>query len=153
MVIYGRTTRGRCSVMSSGDVAWAIEVAGNVYTLASGVYSDNGDPVTFLAGASSGREQGRTLQQHRGSRRTRRQAGDRAGVRTYARTAAFRMTRAGRGPIGWPLLGPWGNTRPRRMANAWALVREPGRVLEIRTTDPVLATLTGLLDEPRAAYG
>ena len=66
------------------------EVAGNVYTLASGVYSDNGDPVTFLASAFiKGREQGRTLQQHRGSRRTRRRAGDGAGGPTYHRTALF----------------------------------------------------------------
>ena len=120
---YGRTTfRGRCSVMSSGDVLVGDEVAGNVYTLASGVYSDNGDPVTFLASAfirganKAERCNNIVVQGARGVGLATGQGSD------LSPNCAFRMTRAGHGPIGSkPLLGPWGNTRTAPYGNAWAL--------------------------------
>ena len=50
------------------------------------------------------------------------------------------MTRAGHGPIGSKPPGAVGQYKDRAVWQRMGLVREPGRVLEIRTTDPVLAT-------------
>ena len=49
--------------------------------------------------------------------------------------------------------GAVGQYKDRAVWQRMGLVREPGRVLEIRTTDPVLATLTGLLVNQERPHG
>ena len=152
---YGRTTfRGRCSVMSSGDVLVGDEVAGNVYTLASGVYSDNGDPVTFLASAfikganKAERCNNIVVQGARG-------VGLATGQGSDPITELRFSDDQGRSWSDWFQASPGavGQYKDRAVWQRMGLVREPGRVLEIRTTDPVLATLTGLLVNQERPYG
>lgn len=143
---YDRATfRGCCSTISGGSTLVGDDTTGQVFTLTTGVYADDGEPVTFLASAfiaatARSRCDSLTLQGARG-----------VGLATGQGSAPITEMRysddLGRTWSVWRQASPGavGEYRSRAQWRRLGLIREPGRAFEIRTTDPVLASMFGLL--------
>lgn len=143
---YGRTTfRGCCSVLSDGSTLVGDASTGQVFTLTAGVFTDDGSIITFLASAFIAanirtRCDSVTLQGARG-----------VGLSTGQGSAPITEIRwsddGGRTWGAWRQASPGavGDYRARAQWRRLGLIREPGRAFEVRTTDPVLASMFGLL--------
>lgn len=144
---YGKATfRARCSVLVGGATLVGDDTTGAIWTLTAGTYADGSDPVSFEATAffpvKSGRPRcnGVVLQGARG-------VGTVSGQGSAPITELRWSDDQGKTWCEWAsgnpgALGAYG--KPPRW-NRLGLMKAPGRLFHIRTTDPVLATAGALL--------
>lgn len=139
---YGRTTfRGSCSLQYLGQTYVGDDTNGKIWVLTPGTYTDGTDPITFIASAWVPVPNGRprcdnaVLQGARG-------VGTTTGQGSAPITEMRYSDDQGRTFCDWipetpGAIGVYG--RPPRWRRL-GLMKAPGRLFEIRTTDPVLAT-------------
>ena len=148
------TFRGQCGVLVGSSALVGDDDTGQIWTLTPGVYADDGDPITFLASAFISLDDGPercnniVLQGARG-----------VGLATGQGSAPLTEMRysddQGKTWCDWrqASLGAVGEYSRRAVWQQLGMIREPGRLIEIRTTDPVLATMTGLLVNVKRPHG
>lgn len=153
---FGRTVfKARCSVLVDGVNYVGDDADRFVYTLSPDVYLDVADPITFLAsafipyaGGPPVRHDNLVLQGARG-----------VGLATgYGSAPVVEMRYSddqGKTWCNWrsASVGAVGQYAQRPVWQRLGLVREPGRHLEFRMSDPVLASMSGVLVNVRRPHG
>jgi hypothetical protein len=152
---FGRQLfRSRCALMRGGVAYLGDSESGTVWTLEPGVFQDGPDPMTFLASAFTPMPGGQlrcdnlVLQGARG-------VGLPAGQGALPQVEMRYSDDQGRTWSIWrgASLGRMGEYGRRAVWQRLGMIREPGRAFEVRTTDPVLATMSALLMNVKRPHG
>jgi hypothetical protein len=144
---WGRDVfRGRCVVSAGGETFVGDDETGTVWKLAPGVYRDGTDPISFIASCfmpmpgGSARCDNLVLQGARGVGLASGQGVDPQVEMRWSDDQGRTWSRWRAAPM-----GALGEYRRRAVWQRLGTIREPGRAFEFRATDPVLATLSGVL--------
>lgn len=144
---YGYTLfRGRVAVMINGIPYIGDSLTSDVWSMTPNIYTDDGGTITWIASAFIPQPGGTTrcenivLQGARGVGTTTGNGSDPVCEMRFSTTQ-------GRGFNSWKSasLGAIGQYGKKAQWRALGTIYEPGWMVEIRTTDPVLATASGLL--------
>lgn len=152
---YGAMTfRGGCAIQYGSLLLVGDNATGQIWEMRPGVYADDGDPITFLASAFIPNDGGPqrcdniVLQGARGVGLATGQGSDPLVEMRYSDDQGHSWST-------WrqASLGAVGEYTRRAVWKQCGLIREPGRLVEIRCTDPVLATMNALLVNSDRPYG
>jgi hypothetical protein len=151
----GRATfRGQSAWTVAGTAYIGDADAGTVWAMTPGVFLDGTDPITFLASAFFPKTSGNmrcnnvVLQGARGVGLATGQGSDPIVEMRYSDDQGKTWSR-------WrpASLGKMGDYTRRAVWTQLGLIREPGRLFEVRCTDPVLATMSGLIINAPRPHG
>ena len=152
---YGKTTfRCECAILSAGVALAGDNTTGQVFAFTPGIYADDGAAITYLASVwvahadRPARFNNLVLQGARGVGLTTGQGSDPVTEMRYSDDQGNTWS-------DWrsASLGAIGEYSRRAVWQQLGLIREPGRLIEIRTTDPVLATMAGVLINQARPHG
>ncbi len=152
---YGKTTfRCECAILSAGVALAGDNTTGQVFAFTPGIYADDGAVITYLASVWIAhadrpvRFNNLVLQGARGVGLATGQGSDPVTEMRYSNDQGNTWST-------WrqATLGKVGEYTRRAVWQQLGLIREPGVIIEIRTTDPVLATMAGVLINQARPHG